>query len=87
MRIRPIARLGFMLMWTSTPPIAGRALFRLAPGSQVPWGVVQPFQSQLNISQAAPGTYQIAVAVDPDNRVGETNETNNSTTCTLTVGP
>lgn len=76
-----------LIQWTSSPAIAGRNSFRWGPGSQVPPGAVQSFQSQLNIAQAAPGTYQITVTIDPDNRVGESNEGNNSRTCTLVVGP
>jgi hypothetical protein len=32
------------------------------------------------------GTYQISVGVDPDDRVGETNEINNVVTCMLDGG-
>ena len=76
-----------LLQWTSSPAIAGRNSFRWGAGNQVVPGAVQPFQSQVNIAQAAPGTYQITVMVDPDNRVGESNEANNSVACSLVVGP
>ncbi|MBU6480875.1 MAG: hypothetical protein KGS09_10080 [Nitrospirae bacterium] len=76
-----------LLQWASSPAIAGRSSFRWGPGSQVAPGVVQPFQSQMNVAQAAPGTYQIMVTIDPDNRVGESNKANNVAMCTLVVGP
>ena len=76
-----------LLQWTSSPAIAGRSSFRWGVGNQVASGAAQAFQSQLNFAQTAPGTYQITVVVDPDNRVGESNEGNNSVVCTLEVGP
>ena len=76
-----------LTQWTSSPAIAGRSSFRWGAGNQVAPGVVQSFQSQLNIAQASPGTYQITVTIDPDNRVGESNKANNVAMCTLVVGP
>jgi subtilase family serine protease len=76
-----------LIQWNSSPAIAGRNSFRWGAGNQVAPGAVQAFKSQVNIAQAAPGTYQITVMVDPDNRVGESNEANNSVACTLIVGP
>jgi len=75
-----------LIQWTASPAIAGRSSFRWGVGNQVAPGTVQPFQSQLNIAQATPGTYQITVTIDPDNRVGEFNKTNNTVACTLVVG-
>jgi hypothetical protein len=76
-----------LLMWTSTPAIGGRSVFRWMIGSQVMPGAVQSIQQQLNVLQALPGTYQITVTIDPDNRVGESNKTNNVISCMLTVAP
>ena len=76
-----------ILQWNASPAIGGRSSFRMGPGASLAPGVVQPFQGQLNLSAASPGTYQISVVMDPDDRVGETNETNNVATCTLVVSP
>jgi CARDB len=76
-----------LLQWTSSPAIAGRSSFRWGAGNQVASGTVQSFQSQLNIGQVAPGTYQITLTIDPDNRVGESNKGNNVVSCALVVGP
>jgi len=76
-----------IFQWNSSPAITGRSSFRFGPGASLAPGVVQPYQGQLNLSQALPGTYQISVVLDPDDRVGELNEINNSVTCTLVVGP
>lgn len=76
-----------IFQWNSSPAISGRSSFRVGPGASLAPGVVQPWQGQLNMSQALPGTYQISVVVDPDDRVGEVNESNNVVTCTLVVSP
>jgi hypothetical protein len=76
-----------LLKWSSLPPIGGRDSFLWGAGNQIGPGGVQSFQSPLNITQPAPGTYQIAVVLDPGDRVGESDETNNAVTCTLVVGP
>ena len=76
-----------IFQWNSVPAIGGRSSFRMGPGASLAPGVVQPFQGQLNLSQASPGTYQISVVVDPDNRVGESDKNNNAVSCTLVVSP
>lgn len=76
-----------LLKLSSSPPIGGREFFRWGVGWQVSPGVVQSFQVPLNITQAAPGKYQIAVVLDPDDRVAESDKRNNSATCVLVVAP
>lgn len=74
-----------LLKWSFSPPIGGLSVWTWGPGQQVAPGAVQAFQLPLNAT--APGSYQATVRIDPDDRVGESNETNNSATCVLVVAP
>jgi len=74
-----------LLKWSFSPPIGGRSFWTWGPGQQVAPGAVQTFQLPLNAT--APGSYQVTVRIDPDDRVGESNEANNSATCVLVVAP
>ena len=74
-----------LLKWSFSPPIGGLSVWTWGPGQQVAPGAMQSFQLPLNAT--APGSYQATVAIDPGDRVGESNEANNTATCVLVVAP
>jgi hypothetical protein len=72
-------------IWLATKPTGGGV------GAESKGETIKPglsFSRSLHLFNAGelkPGTYQIKVTVDPENRVKESNETNNQLVCTLTV--
>lgn len=71
--------------WLATKPTGGQVGAESKGEAIQPGGTVSKSLRFINPGELKPGTYQIKVTVDPENRVTESNEKNNQLTFNLTI--
>lgn len=71
--------------WLATKPTGGGVGAESKGEAIQPGGTVSKSLRLINPGELKPGTYQIKVTVDPENRVTESNEKNNQFTFNLTI--